>query len=121
MCVVGKAEYSVQACFTYLSFPLQSPNNISAAVKLVLRSLPESAKLIVDKEGGGEEEEKQSVKALLMSLKKEAETLKRHRALLSASSSSNKTVQQQEDLLTEMTTLQCNTDGIASTIKRGWM
>jgi len=55
-----------------------------------------------------------------MSLKREAETLKRHRALLSASSS-NKTVQQQDDLLTEMTTLQCNTDGIASTIKRGWM
>jgi len=54
-----------------------------------------------------------------MSLKKEAETLKRHRATIS--SSTNKTVQQQEDLLTEMTTLQCNTDGIASTIKRGWM
>ena len=90
-----------------------------AAVKLVLRNLPESAKLIVDGEGGGEGE-KQSVKALLMSLKSEAETLKRHRATIS-SSTSNKTVQQQEDLLTEMMTLQCDTDGIASTIKRGWM
>lgn len=105
---------------TYLFFP-STPNNISAVVKLVLRSLPESAKLIVDEEGEGEEE-KQSVKALLMSLKKEAETLKRHRALLS--SSTNKeggAVLQQEDLLTGMSTLQCNTDGIASTIKRGWM
>jgi len=88
-----------------------------AAVKLVLRNLPESTKLIVDEEGG-EEEEKQSVKALLIALKKEAETLKRHRAIISASSSNN---QQGKDLLTEMTTLQCNTDGIASTIKRGWM
>ena len=52
-----------------------------------------------------------------MSLKKEAETLKRHRALLSSSSNN----QQGEDLLTEMATLQCDTDGIASTIKRGWM
>ena len=95
------------------------PHPTIAVVKLVLRSLPESAKLI---EEGDEEEEKQSVKALLMSLKKEAETLKRHRAL--SSSSTNKTggaVLQQQDLLTEMITLQCDTDGIASTIKRGWM
>ena len=67
------------------------------------------------------EEEKQSVKALLMSLKKEAETLKRHRAILSASSSNKEGGVVQEDLLTEMITLQYNTDGIASTIKRGWM
>ena len=101
---------------TYLSFPI---NHISAAVKLILRSLPESAKLIIDEEGG-EEEEKQSVKALLMSLKREAETLKRHRALLSSSTNKTGGVVQ-DDLLTEMMTLQCNTDGIASTIKRGWM
>jgi len=115
VCVVVRQSMDL---VTYLSFPT-TQQFISATVKLVLRSLPESSKLIVDEEGG-EEEEKQSVKALLMSLKKEAETLKRHRALLSASSS-NKTVQQQEDLLTEMATLQCDTDGIASTIKRGWM
>ena len=91
----------------------------TAIVKLVLRSLPKSAKLIVDEEG---EEEKQSVKALLMSLKKEAETLKRHRALLSASTNKEGgATQQQEDLLIEMATLQYDTDGIASTIKRGWM
>jgi len=58
-----------------------------------------------------------------MSLKMEAETLKRHRAILSASSSNKEggATQQQDNLLTEMTTLQCDTDGIASTIKRGWM
>jgi len=56
-----------------------------------------------------------------MALKKEAETLKRHRAILSASSSNKTGGSVHEDLLTEMTTLQCNTDGIASTIKRGWM
>ena len=75
--------------------------------------------MLVDKEGGGEDKEKQSVKALLMSLKKEAETLKRHRALLSSSTKEGGV--QQDDLLTEMATLQCDTDGVASTIKRGWM
>ena len=107
----------VEAC--YLSFISYPPNHISAIVKLVLRSLPESAKLIVE-EGGGEDKEKQSVKALLMSLKREAETLKRHRALLSASTNKTGGVVQ-DDLLTEMATLQCDTDGVASTIKRGWM
>ena len=114
---VWKAEYVLFRHVTYLSFP--TLNHISAVVKLVLRSLPESAKLIVDKDGG-EEEEKQSVKALLMSLKKEAETLKRHRATISSNKEGG-VVEQQEDLLTEMMTLQCDTDGIASTIKRGWM
>ena len=106
----------LKAC--YLSFNPYPLNHISAIVKLVLRNLPESAKLIVDEDCG--EEEKQGVKALLMSLKKEAETLKRHRALLSSSTNKTGGVVQ-DDLLTEMATLQCNTDGIASTIKRGWM
>ena len=118
MCVVCLKGRFVQTC-TYLLCH-NHPIHISATVKLVLRSLPESAKLIID-DGNGEEEEKQSVKALLMSLKKEAETLKRHRATISSSSTNKEGGVQQDDLLTEMITLQCNTDGIASTIKRGWM
>ena len=76
-------------------------------MKLVLYSLPESAKLITE-----DPDEKENVKALLMSLKNEAGTLRRHCSLPSK--------QIQPELLAEIATLQIHTDGVASTIKRGW-
>ena len=48
----------------------------AATVKLVLRSLPQSAKLVVE-----DPEEMKNVKALLISLKREADALKRHREI----------------------------------------
>ncbi|KAL7529131.1 hypothetical protein ACHAXR_005615 [Thalassiosira sp. AJA248-18] len=82
-----------------------NPEERAATVKLVLRSLPQSAKLITE-----DPDEKHNVKALLLSLKNEADALKRHRALLS--------VEIRPELLTEMAALQMQTDGVASTIKR---
>ena len=46
-------------------------------------------------------------------MKKEADALKRHRALPAQDI--------RPELLAEMATLQSNTDGVASTIKRGWV
>ena len=85
-----------------------------ATVKLVLRSLPESAKLIVEDQDDNpnNNDEKRNIEALLLSMKKEAEALKRHRALPAQDIC--------PELLAEMATLQSNTDGVASTIKRGW-
>lgn len=51
-----------------------------------------------------------------MSLRKEAEELKR-----SSSLSNKDDIALQPELLTEMAALQYDTDGIASTIKRGWV
>ena len=86
-----------------------------ATVKLVLRSLPESAKLIVEDQDGdpNNNDEKRNIEALLLSIKKEADALKRHRALPAQDV--------RPELLAEMATLQSNTDGVASTIKRGWV
>ena len=83
-----------------------------ATVKLVLRSLPESAKLIVE-DDDPTNNEKRNITALLLSMKKEADALKRHRALPAQDI--------RPELLAEMATLQSNTDGVASTIKRGWV
>ena len=85
-----------------------------ATVKLVLHSLPESAKLIVEDQDvdPNNNDEKRNIEALLLSIKKEAEALKRHRALPAQDI--------RPELLAEMATLQSNTDGVASTIKRGW-
>mmetsp|Transcript_12476 Transcript_12476/g.27096 ORF Transcript_12476/g.27096 Transcript_12476/m.27096 type:complete len:332 (+) Transcript_12476:554-1549(+) len=85
-----------------------NPEERAATVKLVLRSLPESAKLIIE-----DPNEKQNVKALLMSLKREADALKRHRALPSRDI--------RPEMIAEMAALQKDTDGVASTIKRGWV
>jgi len=74
-----------------------------------VRSLPESAKLILE-----DVNDKEHVKALLMSLKKEADILKKHR---SAASSGGIT----PDSIAEIASLQSNTDGIASTFKQGWV
>ena len=88
-------------------FKLSLVHNVSAILKFVLTSLPESAKLIID-----DPDEKQHVSALLQALKKEADTLKRHCALPSHAIT--------PALLEEIVCLQCDTDGIASTLKRGW-
>ena len=80
-----------------------------ATVKLVLRSLPESAKLITE----DPDEERRHAKALLLALKNEADAVKRHRAL------SSDVIR--PELLQEMASLQCMTDGIASTLRRGWV
>ena len=73
-----------------------------------MNNLPESAKLITE-----DPDEKQNVLALLKSLKKEADALKRHRAL--------PTSEITPDLIAEMAALQADTDGTASTLKRGWL
>lgn len=80
----------------------------AATVKLVLRHLPESSKLIEE-----DPNEQEYTKALLQSMKNEAEALKRHRSLLSSKEAT-------ADVHTEMAALQCSTDGIASLLKRGW-
>mmetsp|Transcript_39804 Transcript_39804/g.83179 ORF Transcript_39804/g.83179 Transcript_39804/m.83179 type:complete len:806 (-) Transcript_39804:89-2506(-) len=84
-----------------------NPDERAATVKLVLRSLPESVKLIIE-----DPDEKQNVRALLISLKNEANALKRHISLPSKEIC--------PELLGEIAALQIYTDGVASTIKRGW-
>ncbi len=80
----------------------------SVTVKHVLSSLPESAKLINENE-----DEKENVRALLVSLKKEVDALRRHRAASSGGIT--------PDSIVEIAALQSDTDGIASTFKRGWI
>ncbi len=77
-------------------------------MKHVLSSLPESAKLINENA-----DEKENVRALLISLRKEADALKRHRAASSGGIT--------PDSIAEIAALQSDTDGIASTFKRGWI
>ena len=81
-----------------------------ATVKLVLSNLPESSKLIIE-----DPHEKENVRKLLISLKREADTLKRHFDMLSSSNEISK------EAHAEMAALQFCTDGIASTLKRGWV
>lgn len=76
-------------------------------MKLVLRSLPQTARLILD-----DPDEQQNVEALLTSLKNEADAMSRHRSLPKEKFG--------PELLAEIGTLQMHTDGVASTIKRGW-
>ena len=85
-----------------------NPEERLALVRLVLRSLPETSKLVDE-----DPDEMRNVKALLLSLQKEAEALRRHRALPAE--------EIRPELLAEMAALQCETDGVASTIKRGWV
>lgn len=73
----------------------------------ILSRLPESAKLIEENT-----DDKENVKALLASLKKEVDALNRHRA-------SGETIT--PDSIAEIAALQSDTDGIASTFKRGWI
>ena len=68
--------------------------------------MPESAKLINE-----HVDEKENVRALMVFLKKEADALRRHRAA--------STGEITPDSITEIAALQSDTDGIASTFKRG--
>lgn len=72
----------------------------------VLSRLPESAKLIEENT-----DEKQNARALLASMKKEVDALNRHRASGEIT----------PDSIAEIAILQSDTDGIASTFKRGWI
>lgn len=83
-------------------------NTDSAMVKFLLNSLPDSAKLTTE-----DLDEKQHVKALLQSMKNEVDTIKRHRSLSSDAMT--------PAVLNEMASFQIDTDGVASTIKRGWL
>lgn len=75
-------------------------------LKLLLSNLPESAKIIED-----DPDEKVKVKALLESLSREANTLKRHCDSLPNVDSK---------CISEMARLQYHTDGIASSLRKGW-
>jgi hypothetical protein len=75
-------------------------------VKLVLSRLPESAKLIDEYT-----DDKENARALLASLKNEVDALNRHRASGEIT----------PDSIAEIAALQSDTDGIASTFKRGWI
>ena len=83
-----------------------NPVERAATTNLVLQNLPENAKLVEH-----DPNERKNVKALLVSLKNEADTFQKHRMLKRIVSAETK----------EMSMLQASTDGIASTIKRGWV
>ena len=85
-----------------------NPAERVAITNLVLQNLPENAKLIEQ-----DPNEAKNVKALLESLKNEAETFQRHRKMSKGKTTS--------EMRKEMSSLQASTDGIASTIKRGWV
>lgn len=80
----------------------------TAITNLVLQNLPENAKLFEQ-----DPNEAKNVKALLVSLKKEAETFRQHRTIPKGTVTG--------EMRKEMSSLQASTDGIASTIKRGWV
>lgn len=83
-------------------------NRHSAMLKFVLSCLPASAKLIVE-----DPDEKQHVRALLRSMKNEVDAIKRHSKLSPDAIT--------PALVKEIASLQCDTDGVASTLKRGWL
>ncbi len=85
-----------------------NPAELAATTNLVLQNLPENAKLVEQ-----DPNETKNVKALLVSLKNEAETFQKHRMSKGRSVTA--------EMHKEMCSLQATTDGIASTIKRGWV
>eukprot|EP00986_Skeletonema_menzelii_P020257 scaffold30651_cov154-Skeletonema_menzelii.AAC.10 len=85
-----------------------TPAERASITNLVLQNLPENAKLIEQ-----DPNEAKNVKALLVSLKNEAEAFQKHRTMSKGKVSS--------EMRKEMSSLQASTDGIASTIKRGWV
>lgn len=100
-------SFSIPHPCTFLSQNSESAIHNLAMVQFVLSCLPESAKVILE-----DPDEKQHVRVLLLSMKKEVDALKRHRALPSDIITPG--------LLAEMAMLQSDTDGVASTLKRGW-
>jgi hypothetical protein len=87
-----------------------NPTELQATTNFVLRNLPENTKLIEHYP-----DEAKNLKTLLVSLKNEAEAFQRHRTM---SKTKGAVTAEMHD---EMTTLQESTDGVASTIKRGWV
>jgi hypothetical protein len=85
-----------------------NPAERAAITNLVLQNLPENAKLVEQ-----DPNEAKNVKALLVSLKNEAEAFQKHRMSKGRTATS--------EMRKEMCSLQSSTDGIASTIKRGWV
>lgn len=89
-------------------YPLSQIRQICCAetLKLLLSNLPESSKIIED-----DPDEKLKVRALLESLSREANALKRHCDSLPNVDSK---------CISEMARLQYHTDGIASSLRKGW-
>ncbi len=87
-----------------------NPTERQATKNFVLRNLPENTKLIEQYP-----DEAKNLKTLLVSLKNEAEAFQRHRTMSKAKGAVT------AEMHDEMTTLQESTDGVASTIKRGWV
>lgn len=85
-----------------------NPAEQTAITNLVLQNLPENTKLFEQ-----DPNEAKNVKVLLVSLKKEAETFQKHRTMPKGTVTS--------EMRKEMSSLQASSDGIASTIKRGWV
>ena len=83
-----------------------SPTEQSTITNLVLQNLPDNAKVFEQ-----DPDEAKKAKALLASLKDEAGIFQKHRL-----SKGNVTAEMRK----EMSMIQAYTDGIASTIKRGW-
>lgn len=87
-----------------------NPTERQATINFVLQNLPENTKLIEQYP-----DEAKNLKTLLVSLKNEAEAFQRHRTMSKAKGAVT------AEMHDEMTTLQESTDGVASTIKRGWV
>jgi len=85
-----------------------NPAEQTAITNLVLQNLPENSTLFEL-----DPNEAKNVKALLVSLKKEAETFQKHRTMSKGTVTA--------EMRKEMSSLQASSDGIASTIKRGWV
>lgn len=85
-----------------------NPAEQTAITTLVLQNLPENTKLFEQHPN-----EVKNVKALLVSLQKEAETFQKHRAMSKGAVTG--------EMRKEMSSLQASSDGIASTIKGGWV
>jgi len=86
-----------------------NPAELAAITNLVLQNLPNNAKIFEQ-----DPDEAKNVNALLVSLKNEAEAFQKHRTIMSKGTVT-------AEMRKEMSSLQASTDGVASTIKRGWV
>eukprot|EP00984_Skeletonema_dohrnii_P007081 scaffold2543_cov94-Skeletonema_dohrnii-CCMP3373.AAC.4 len=86
-----------------------NPAELAAITNLVLQNLPNNAKIFEQ-----DPDEAKNVKALLVSLKNEAEAFQKHKTIMAKGTVT-------AEMRKEMSSLQTSTDGVASTIKRGWV
>ncbi|KAK1743792.1 hypothetical protein QTG54_005389 [Skeletonema marinoi] len=86
-----------------------NPAELAAITNLVLQNLPNNAKIFEQ-----DPDEAKNVKTLLASLKNEAAAFQKHRTIMSKGTVT-------AEMRKEMSSLQASTDGVASTIKRGWV